>query len=136
VINKPIDIKEQKENEIGILTLRVDNIITFEPNGVKNTTNLEILKKDVILFLDWTKDNKMGFLSDNRTLKSLESEERAFIQNNIERFCNKFAMVVETGMSYYIFNVFQLFNRPSIPMKAFKDCESALKWLQEKQYYP
>jgi len=115
MINKPIDIKEQKENEIGVLTLRLDNIITIEPNGIKNTTNIEILKKDVVIFLDWTKGEKMGFLSDNRTLKILEAKERAYIQDNLEKFCNKFAMVVETGMSYYIFNIFRLFNRRQYP---------------------
>lgn len=133
MINKPKDIIEQKENPIGTLTLRCDNIITFEPNGKSTTTNIDILKNDVVIFLEWTKDGKMGLLSDNRTLKSLESEERVFIQKNLDKFCNKFAMVVDSGISYYLFNIFQLFNKPTIPMKAFKDPKIALKWLQEKQ---
>ena len=131
MINKPRDIKVQTENEIGTLTLRTDNIITFEPFESSRTTNIEILKKDVILFLEWTKNGKMGFLSDNRSIKTLETEEREFIKENLEKFCNKFAMVVDSGISYYIFNIMLLFNRPSIPMKAFKDPLLALKWLQE-----
>lgn len=131
MINRPDQIKEQKHSEVGILTLRKDGIITFQPKEGKTEHYIEAMKIEFNIMLDWTKGETCGFLSDNRNLKKFESDVKVFAQKNVDKFANRFALIVQSGISSFLTNFFIHLNRPPIPVKTFTSPEKALEWLRE-----
>jgi len=118
-------------NEIGEICLRSDNILTFIPNKIAKSTNIEVMKGDLERFIDWTKKTgPLPFLSDNRTLKQMNSEERLYIQSKLPLFASKIAVLVKGGLSSYFFNLMSYLNKPEISMKSFTDADKALNWLK------
>ncbi len=129
-INKDTDIDKCVHNPIGRICLRHDKILTFEPNNGETKTNVDILKADTKIFLEWTKGGKLPLISDNREIKELGAEERIYMQENLDKFCSKFALIVNDGLSSYFFNILKLFTKPNVKMKAFKNIDKALEWLK------
>lgn len=130
-VNNTIDILEQDSSEVGLLCLRKDNIITFEPLPNKETHTLAAMKYELGVFINWAGDNKLGFLTDNRELKKFESEVRLYAQEHLPLFCDKFALIVKPGISAFLTKMFIHINRPTIPTKTFTTPEEAIIWLKE-----
>lgn len=133
MISQSDTITKQEKNAIGVITLRADKIITFIPDSNATKTSLEILKKDLVTFKEWTKDTgPLPFLSDNRNLKQMNAEERGYIQDKLPLFASKIAIIIDGGLSIYFFNIMAHLNKPEIPMKAFKSFDKGIIWLSEK----
>lgn len=133
MINNELDILKTHTNEIGVITLRKDNILTFTAHKESTRTNINILSSDVEFFLDWTKlSGPLPFLTDNRQLKQMSKEERDYIQAKVPLFASKFAIIIKSGLSTFFFNIMAHLNSPKIPMKAFSDIDKAFEWLKEK----
>lgn len=131
-INKETDKLKNYYNPIGEICLRKDRILTFEPNKNVTQTNINVLKSDLVTFIEWTKDSgPLPFLSDNRPLKQMSSEERLFIQAKVPLFASKIAIIVSGGLSSFFYNIMAHLNKPEIPMKAFTDINKAFIWLKE-----
>jgi len=133
MINKSEEIAEQKHSDVGILTLRKDGIITFQPQKGKTEHNVAAMKVEFDIFVDWAKDDLKGFLCDNRNLKKFESDVKVYAQNNLHKFSDKLALIVQSGISSFLTNFFIHLNRPKIPVKTFTDPQKALEWLKEEQ---
>ena len=131
MINQDKDISICIPNPIGRICLRKDNILTFEPNAEARKTNIDILKHDLAYYKEWTKDGKLPMVSDNRTLKEMDDKERRYIQEQLPTFCSKMAILVDNGLSIFLFNMMCLFNKPDVPMKMFREPNKALDWLRE-----
>tara|TARA_R110001592_G_scaffold95324_2_gene274706 strand:- start:6614 stop:7009 length:396 start_codon:yes stop_codon:yes gene_type:complete len=118
--------------EYGVIELRSDNILTYEPKeGITNFT-MPHLKLMLEILLDLSEGVPRPYFSNNHNLKSLESEERIFISNNIHLFASKFAMTENSPMTRFITHTFMQLSRPTIPVKMFKTKEEAFTWLNEK----
>ena len=126
------EIIDQLTTEIGIISLTKDKLITFVPHPGITSVTLKPMAENMVKFLEWTKDEKLPFLTDNRQIKVIEPETRLFVQKNLPTFCSRHAIILENGLSYFMFNIFMYLNRPSIPVKAFKNKEEALIWLKMK----
>jgi hypothetical protein len=130
MLNSPKEIADQKFSDVGILTLRNDGIITFEPKEGKIEHELEAMKVELEIFKEWASGKKLGFISDNRTLKKFDAEVRIYAQQQLPFFCNKFALIISSGISSFLTNIFIHMNRPKVPVKAFTNKEDAVKWLK------
>lgn len=133
VLNKEIEIKEQKTSAIGIVCLRKDGVITFEPKQGATTHTLEAMKVELAIFEKWAGDSRLRFISDNRTMKKFDADIRIYAQQKLPLFCDKFALLISSGLSSFVTNMFIYMNRPEIPIKAFTNKEAALKWLKEDE---
>lgn len=131
MLNSPKEILEQKTSDVGIVSLRKDGIITFEPKEEKTTHTLEAMKVELDIFQDWAGDKKLGFLSDNSTLKKFDADIRVYAQKHLPLFCDKFALIISSGISSFLTNIFIHLNRPKVPIKTFTNKKEALKWLKE-----
>ena len=137
MLNTPEEIKEQVKNPIGFITLRHDDVLTFEPHpGVTRITKDQLIA-DTEIFRGWTQRKKMPFLSDNRKLRSMSAEEREFAQKNLEIFASRFALVVDNknGLSRFLTNLMITIGKPSVPTKIFSDFESAWAWIREDSQF-
>jgi hypothetical protein len=118
--------------EYGVIELRSDDIITYEPKeGVTNFT-IPHLKLMLEILLDLSDGVPKPYFSNNHNLKSLGSEERLYISKHIPRFASKFAMTENSPITRFITHTFMQLSRPSIPVKMFKTKEEAYAWLNEK----
>ena len=131
--NSSSTILKRHKNEMGEICLRTDNILTFIPDGIAKSANIEVMKGDLEKFIEWTeKTGPLPFYTDNRTLKQMSYEERVYIQAKLPLFASKIAIIVKGGLSSYFYNIMSYLNKPEIPMKAFTDSERAFNWLKEK----
>ena len=131
ILNKAEEIAEQQFSDVGILSLRKDGIITFEPKEGKTTHTLEAMKVELDIFKKWAGNERLSFISDNRTMKKFDADIRIYAQQNLPLFCNKFALIISSGISSFVTNIFIYMNRPGIPIKAFTNKEEAIIWLKE-----
>ena len=120
---------DQKTSDVGLVSLRNDGIITFEPLTGKTTHTLPAMKYELDVFIDWARDEKLGFLCDNRELKKFESDIRLYAQKKLPLFCRKFAIVINPGLFAFLSKLFIYLNRPEIPTKTFTNVDDAIKWL-------
>lgn len=128
-LNKVEDILQYDTSEVGVVCLRKDGIITFEPLPGKETHTLTAMKYELSVFRKWANDKKLGFISDNRELKKFESNIRVYAQEHLPYFCKKFALIVEPGISAFLTKLFIHINRPTVPTKTFTRPEEAIDWL-------
>lgn len=133
MLNLPEEIIEQKFTDVGILSLRKDNILTFEPKPDKTEQTLVSMKKDLEIFKNWADGKKYGFLVDSRRFKKFDAEVRIYAQNKTPLFSDKYAILITSGMSSFLANMFIYVNTPKIPTKVFTNKEDALKWLNHLQ---
>ncbi len=130
MLNNPTEIAEQKFSDVGILSLRKDGIITFEPKEGKTTHTLEAMKVELAIFEEWAKNGKLKFIADNSNMKKFDADIRIYTQKHLPLFCNKFALIVSFGISSFVTNIFIHLNRPIVPVQVFTNKKDALKWIK------
>jgi hypothetical protein len=133
MFNSSEEILEQKFSEIGILSLRKDNILTFEPKPGKTEQTLDSMKTDLDILKSWASGKKYGFLVDSRRFKKFDSDARVYAQKHSPQFANKFAIIIASGTSSFLANMFIYINRPIIPTKTFINKEKAIIWLNNNE---
>lgn len=131
MLNLPEEIVEQKFSDVGVLSLRKDNVITFELQEGKTKQTLDSMKQDFEIFKKWADGNKLGFLVDSRNFKKFGSESRIYAQTHTPFFSFKYAIIISSGMSSFLANMFIYINRPKVPTKTFTSKEDALIWLNK-----
>jgi len=131
VVKVTTKILKSQSNKVGEISLTSENILTFIPHSNTSKTNLEVLKNDLKTYIEWTKTTgPLPFLSDNRTLKHMTTDERLYVQSKIHLFASKGAIIINGGLSTFFFNLMMHLNQPRIPMKAFSDIDKAYEWLK------
>ncbi|MCB9359794.1 MAG: hypothetical protein H6587_10745 [Flavobacteriales bacterium] len=128
---KDITIIKSVPFEYGVIELRSDNILTYEPHEGLTTFTRPHLELMLEILLELSDGKPMPYFSNNYNLKSLDSEERLYIKKHIHRFASKFAMTENSPMTRFITHTFMQLSRPSIPVKMFKTKEEAFAWLNE-----
>jgi len=132
VVNSKHDIVKSISNEVNIVALRKDNILTLVPHEHSTKTNLKVLKSELKVLTEWTKSTgPLPFLVDARYMKQMSTEERVYIQKKVPTFTTKFAVLITGGLSTFFFNIMAHLNSPEVPMKAFSDVDKAFKWLKD-----
>ena len=131
MINIPDEILKSDSSEISLLCLRKDGIVTLEPKEGETVQTLKSMKMDFEIFKDWTKNEKLNFLVDSRRLKKFDSELRVFAQKNSPLFFNKYAIIISSGTSSFLANIFIHLTKPKIPTKLFTNKTDAINWLKQ-----
>ncbi|MCB0409922.1 MAG: hypothetical protein KDD29_06855 [Flavobacteriales bacterium] len=116
--------------DYGLIELRSDNIITFEPVDGFSTFTIPQLKVMLEILLDISEGIPRPYFSDNRNLKSLGTEERVYINEHMHKFTSAFAMTENSAITRFITHTFMQLNRPPFPVKMFKTKDEAILWLR------
>lgn len=130
MIESKLNVKESFSTKIGTITLCHDNVIVFSPHKGVTTVDMESMVYNLDKFVKWSKGNSLPFLSDNRNIKQISPEVREFVQSKLPLFCSKHAIIVNNGLSQFLFNLFLHLNRPEIPIKSFTSFDKAYAWLK------
>lgn len=133
MINKENDIVKCTSSDVNVITLRKDNILTLIPHEDSIRTNIDTIKIELEILIEWTKSTgPLPFLVDVRYMKQLSTEERVYIQKKVPLIASKYAVIIKAGLSTFFFNLMAHLNSPTIEMKAFSDPEKALNWLKNE----
>lgn len=116
--------------DFGVIELRSDNIISFEPIDSFTTFTMHQLTEMLNVFLEISEGTPRPYFSNNYNLDSLGSKERIFITENFHRFACAFAMTENSAITRFITHTFMSLSRPTIPVKMFKEKEDAYAWLR------
>ena len=131
MINNADEILKSDSSEISLLNLRKGGIVTLEPKEGETVQTLQSMKLDFEIFKEWTKDEKYNFLVDSRRLKKFDSELRVYAQKHSPLFFNKYAIIISSGTSSFLANMFMHLTKPKIPTKLFTNKTDAINWLKQ-----
>lgn len=131
MINNPDEIIKSNSSKKSLLNLRKDGIVTLEPKMGETIQTLESMEIDFEIFKEWTKHEKYNFLVDSRRLQKFDSELRVFAQENSPLFFNKYAVIISSGTSSFLANMFMHLTKPKIPTKLFTNKTDAINWLNQ-----
>ena len=132
MINAPSEIAKQVSSNVAVITLRKDDMITFEPHKGVHEHNLATMKFELNQFIKWSEERnkKLLFLCDNRNLKKFDHDVKNYTQENLHKFSAALALIVESGISSFLTNIFIHLHRPNIPIKTFTHQKDAINWLK------
>jgi len=134
VVNLKHDILKSISNEVNVVALRKDNILTLVPHKNSTRTSLKTIKSELDVFIEWTNSTgPLPLLVDVRYMKQMSTEERVYIQNKVPLIASKFALLITGGLSAFFFNLMAHLNSPDVPMKAFSDIDKAFEWLKDNK---
>lgn len=129
-MNSEITILKSIPFEFGVIELRSDNIITYEPKEGVTDFTMPHLAQMLAIFIEICEGKPRPYFSNNYNLKSIGSKERIFITNNLYLFATAFAMTENSAVTRFITHTFMQLSRPPIPVKMFKTKEEAYTWLR------
>lgn len=127
-----MDIAIEQTVSGGKIIKYTNGILYFEPLSTTETLSLTEVKEHYEVFMSIQKGVPGMFLSDNRTMRKMGSQEKEFIRTTLPHFAHSAAMIVENGISKFMLNIFIHLNSPNIPIKGFSNKQHAIEWLFEQ----
>ena len=114
------EIKYYDEDEI-IAIIYKHNIVVDE----------KILRKVIKSSIELASSEKFGLLLDIRAILYVTKEARELSVELEKERIKALAVVLKDGIHSEIFNIFQHFQNPPYPIKAFNKYDKAYQWLKE-----
>ena len=112
--------------------------LTHLDNGIIRAEFYAILdsakdaKKHAEDCLVFTNGEKRPYLSDVRKVKKTTREARLVFASEVSaQACKAVALIIGSGISKIMGNIFMKFNKPLYPTKIFTNEEQAKKWLKQ-----
>ncbi len=126
-----IEIEVSVPFEYGLIELRSDNILTFEPAPDMDSITLDYLKVSHEIFMYVTKGTPRPFFSNNISMKNTGgAAEKKFIKQNFHKFASACGMTEKHAITRHMVHLFLHIYQPRIPIKMFKTKEEAITWLK------
>ena len=125
-----INIIKEEKCSVGTITLRNDKIIMFKPFDSITTCNVDELKEMYDILMDITQGVPHLFYSDNSSIKSFGSEERAYVSSTFHHFAIASAIKENSAIVRFLTSYMIYLNKPKIPLKLFKNEKEAINWLK------
>lgn len=113
----------------GIICLRTDDIITFNPNLSIKEVKIEHFLENIEVYKTLTKNGKKPFLTDNRPTIEFTSEQKRLMKEELSLYFSKVAVITKGDLNKFIFNSFMYLYRPNVPVKSFVKIDKAISWL-------
>jgi hypothetical protein len=120
-----------RELSSGTIYKRTDGILVLREVPGRESVTIPELEEQLKVFLEIQKGEVSPILIVVDKLKKLDNEEKMFIMSTISQFANKTAMVTNSPIPTFIFNILFFLFRPSIPSKIFNNEEEAITWLKQ-----
>lgn len=128
--NETVHIIQKETCDSGIISLRSDKILMFQPLDGVTTCTIENLKEMYHIYMDITKGIPHLYYTDNTNIKSFGPEERAYVSANFHHFAIASAIKEDSALTRFITHSMIYLNQPQIPLKMFKTEEAAINWLK------
>ncbi|WCL81073.1 STAS/SEC14 domain-containing protein [Saprospira sp. CCB-QB6] len=122
-------MSQQKITTPLVDAIKLDNGIIHEVYHPTNVT-LEALEEHIAACRQ-AFGTEGCYLSDIRQLKSVCQQSRKHLANH--SVAKASAVLVSSGFSTMVGNIFLKFNKPNFPTKLFTSKEKAMAWIEEQQ---
>ncbi len=93
--------------------------------------NLDEMKKMIELRHQISNNTKQYWLYDLRQVTSMLKGARDYAEIHGQDFLYASAVIVDSHVTMFIFNIFVKIKTPKIPFKVFTSKEKAVKWLNQ-----
>ena len=103
--------------------------IEYQLLPTADTPSLKDLQKELDFMITHLKGKKLPLLGDNRNLKNIDPNLVNFMREKSGLFTNKAAILVNPGISKFLFHSMLLIKKTDYPIKAFTNKQKALNWL-------
>lgn len=125
------DLVDFVQLDFARIELRANNVLHFMPNPDK----VEITAEELRAALPHLKLVSGGvprpFVSHNQYLTSpLTTEAKVFIGEKTHLFATACAVLEAHPITRFVAHSIMYMHKPQIPMRLFKDLDSALEWLE------
>lgn len=131
-----VKILESRTFEYGILELRSDNILTFEPNIDIECLTITLIEQLHQQSLEITKEKPYPlYLNASRFTKGAEPEAKVYIKQHATLFIEACAAIHHSTLGTYLTNMFVYLYKPELPLKLFKTKTEAIAWLKSLQTF-
>jgi len=134
MLNQASDILETKTTQSSTFSLRHDGILTVEPHSHFKSISKDILELDLMVIDGLTKNKRVLFLTDNRKIYGISSEQRNYVKDLLNSKATKCAVLLNNNMAKYFFNFFNHLYKLQIPVKAFSNQKDAIEWLLSNKH--
>ena len=115
---------------IGTISLRNDNILTFKPFESVSSFNLKDIEEMYGIFIKITKGVPHLYYSEYSKEIQIDNEVKAFISEKIHHFAKAYAIKESSAMVRFLTLTYVYLNRPKIAIKMFKTEEESITWLK------
>jgi len=130
-LSKPEHILKEFIVKSGVIYLRTDGIITFEPDTSIKGLKMEYFHENLEVYKKLTKDGKKPFLTDNRISLDYTAEQKRFMQEQLPNYFTKVGVILNSDFNKFIFNAFLYLYKPKVNVKTFANIDKAILWLNE-----
>ena len=119
-----------KENDIVKLSIEDDGILysSFKKPFVMT---LDVLKEMISLRHEISDGEKQFWCLSLKNVNYYTKEARDYADIYGQDFLHACAVIVESKLSMFTFNVFFILKKTKIPYRGFTDIEEAKKWLKD-----
>lgn len=123
------DIIESVDIGFGVVALRSDSILTFEPLETINSVSIDELESLLKVLEDLSGGSPKAFYADNTHITSLGYTERKFIGDNLHRFALASGVKQNSPLTRMIGHTIMAMFPPQVPMRMFSTKDQAIEWL-------
>ena len=134
VLIEEFEIIDKIQWELGTIELTSHGIVQFIPlEGITGIT-MEQLELMFSHLMNITKGTPKPFLSHNVNMTGpLSTEAKVYVGKNCHKFATAFAITERHPITRFIAHSIMYLHRPEIPMKLFKNKQTAYDWLRVQQ---
>jgi hypothetical protein len=125
-----------KKIENDLIAYWIDDGILYSEFKKPIVMTLENIKSFISLRHEISNNQKQYWCSDITSMKSFTKEGRDYADIHGQDFLYASAVIVNSHITMFIFNVFLKIKNVKIPFKAFKNKEDAVIWLKKLQSSP
>ncbi|MBL4705547.1 MAG: hypothetical protein JKY54_13570 [Flavobacteriales bacterium] len=130
-LKEKVEIIEKIDWELGVIELRVDNILQFHPYEGVTGVSLDQLKDMLVNLKEITDGIPRPYLSHNINMtEPLSTEAKVFVGKHCHEFATAMAITEQHAITRFIAHSIMYLYRPQIPMKLFKNKTLAYEWLK------
>ena len=125
-----IKIVNEVTSDQGVFQMRSDGILVFRLNTSSKKTTLDDLSKQVETFTKLQNGKPGPFLMITKEINPLGNDEKIYIREQLVKVATSFAIVTNSQITNFMFNLFLYLYKPQVKSKLFKSEEAAIVWLK------
>lgn len=115
----------------GLLDYWMEDGILYSKFNKPIAMTLELMKESIQMRHEVSDYKKQYWCFLTKGIKSYPKEARDYSAIHGQDFIHAVAAVVNSHIAMFIFNTFLKINKPSMPFRAFRTEEEAVKWLRK-----
>jgi hypothetical protein len=131
VSEEKIEIIQSVAFEYGVIELRSDDILTYEPKEGLTSYSMPQVIEIVRIFKELCNGKPLPtFFNNTQYTESTTGEVKKYTRIHLQEFASVCAMTENSPMTRFFVHAFLSLYKQKVPVKMFKNKEEAIDWLK------